>query len=56
MDSLAETAAEKWVFPAGKGDRPLSKDDLWRFRIKARDVAAPRGFITLGMCTPRTRS
>ena len=39
LDSLAESASGKWVFPGHKGDGPLSTDDLWRFWIRARDEA-----------------
>ena len=39
LDGLAETASGEWVFPGGKGNGPLSTDDLWRFWIKARDAA-----------------
>ncbi|MCY4541371.1 MAG: tyrosine-type recombinase/integrase [Rhodobacteraceae bacterium] len=37
-DGLAEAASGEWILPGDKGDRPLSTDDLWRFRIKARDA------------------
>ena len=39
LDGLAETASGEWVFPGGKGNGPLSTDDLWRFWIKTRDAA-----------------
>ena len=43
LNGLAETASGEWVFPGGKGNGPLSTDDLWRFWIKARDAA---GIVT----------
>ncbi len=39
LDGLAESASGEWVFPGGKGNGPLSTDDLWKFWIKARDGA-----------------
>ncbi|MCY4420130.1 MAG: tyrosine-type recombinase/integrase, partial [Gammaproteobacteria bacterium] len=39
LHGLAETASGEWVFPGGKGNEPLSTDDLWRFWVKARDAA-----------------
>ena len=39
LDKFAETASGEWVFPGNKGNGPLSTNDLWRFWIKARDVA-----------------
>jgi len=38
LDGLAETASGEWVFP-GKGDGPLSTNDLWSFWTRARDAA-----------------
>ncbi len=39
LASFAETASGEWVFPAGKRDGPLSKNDLHYFWIIARDAA-----------------
>ena len=39
LDSLAETASGRWVFPGGKGNGPLSTNDLWAFWTRARDAA-----------------
>ncbi|MDE0011130.1 MAG: tyrosine-type recombinase/integrase, partial [Candidatus Poribacteria bacterium] len=39
LNRLAETASGEWVFPGGKGDGPLSTNDLWGFWVKARDAA-----------------
>ena len=37
--SIAEDADGEWVIPGGKGDGPLSTNDLWAFWTKARDAA-----------------
>lgn len=39
LDGLAETASGGRVFPGGKGNGPLSADDLWAFRTRARNAA-----------------
>ena len=39
LEGLAETASGEWVFPHGKGNGPLSKNDLWAFWTKARAAA-----------------
>jgi len=39
LHGLAETASGEWVFPGGKGKRPLSTNDLWAFWTRARDGA-----------------
>ncbi|MDD9997210.1 MAG: tyrosine-type recombinase/integrase, partial [Rhodospirillaceae bacterium] len=38
MDSLAETASGEWVVPGDSGDGPLTKNALYRFWTKARDM------------------
>lgn len=39
LGSLAETATGEWVFPGKNRDEPLTKHDLYSFRIKARREA-----------------
>ena len=39
LASIAETATGEWVFPGGKGDGPLSTNDLWAFWTRVRDAA-----------------
>ncbi len=39
LDGLADTASGEWMFPGGKGNGPLSTNDLWAFWTKARDAA-----------------
>lgn len=39
LNGLAETASGEWVFPDGKGNGPLSTNDLWAFWTRARDAA-----------------
>ena len=39
LDGLTETASGEWVFPNGKGNGPLSTNDLWTFWTRARDDA-----------------
>ena len=39
LADLAETASGERIFSGGKGNGPLSTDDLWRFWIKVRDAA-----------------
>ncbi len=39
LNRLAETASGEWVFPGGKGDGPLSTNDLWTFWTGVRDKA-----------------
>ena len=39
LNRLAETASGEWVFPGGKGDAPLSTNDMWKYWTGARDMA-----------------
>ena len=39
LDSLAGTASEAWVFPGENGYEPLTKHALYKFWIRARDMA-----------------
>ena len=39
LDGLAETASREWVFPGGKGNGPLSTNDLWAFWTRTPDAA-----------------
>ena len=39
LRDLAETTSREWVFPRDMENGPLSTDDLWRFRTKARGEA-----------------
>ena len=39
LDSLADTASGEWVFPGENGDESLTKNALYWFWTKARDMA-----------------
>ena len=39
LDSLSDTASSEWVFPRENGDEPLTKNALYWFWLKVRDLA-----------------